>query len=513
MNEAMKCFNMHGHTYICYTEFEFNEMEDIGYAIDFKEIKRVGLQWIDDLLDHGMILNPKDTEVINAAKNTNSKMWLMSLNGEGNYCNPSVENIAKEIFLAMMVLFEPYKNIFIPVITNSIAKIGQASSIPHDSKLVTLELSSLIIRWANEEILEIENLLNYLMKMIVTSIDMPNRPSSTNQTLEVFQKLLEKWPGIPIKLNLVEKYVTGEGANQDISLNIINMLSMILKAKDTEWIINNSESLYKCIEPNARKDNPKFVKALEPVWKKFFEAINDPSIEMNDDMMSFNELAETLVDEGLHSLSNLSQVITLLECLYNQSPESLDGRLPYVIKLFQSIAKPNNASIFKLGYLDKETSQKLHESVFFDDLKPNHFGEVNGMILTSKEALEKVNGYDTFFHFYGAEDVDLCQRIENAGFTITLREELFFYHNWHVIYNSYNDQKMSLVPRLYNVKRINEQHYFTNKKEQLIQPHNQGVFGEVVSKENQDSLKNPDLTFTMNNIHSNVHHFFNEHGF
>jgi GT2 family glycosyltransferase len=184
---------------------------------------------------------------------------------------------------------------------------------------------------------------------------------------------------------------------------------------------------------------------------------------------------------------------------------------PDVIKLFQSIAKPNNASIFKLGYLDKETSQKLHESVFFDDLKPNHFGEVNGMILTSKEALEKVNGYDTFFHFYGAEDVDLCQRIENAGFTITLRDELFFYHNWHVIYNSYNDQKMSLVPRLYNVKRINEQHYFTNKKEQLIQPHNQGVFGEVVSKENQDSLKNPDITFTMNNIHSNVHHFFNEH--
>jgi predicted glycosyltransferase involved in capsule biosynthesis len=40
--------------------------------------------------------------------------------------------------------------------------------------------------------------------------------------------------------------------------------------------------------------------------------------------------------------------------------------------------------------------------------------------------LEKVKGYDTFFHFYGAEDVDLCQRIENTGCTITIREELFF---------------------------------------------------------------------------------------
>jgi 6-pyruvoyltetrahydropterin/6-carboxytetrahydropterin synthase len=111
MNEKMKCFNMHGHTYLCEVKFEFNEMESIGYAIDFKEIKRVGLQWIDDILDHGMILNPKDTAVIDAAKATGSKLWLMSLNGEGEYCNPSVENISKEIFLAMMVLFEGHKGI------------------------------------------------------------------------------------------------------------------------------------------------------------------------------------------------------------------------------------------------------------------------------------------------------------------------------------------------------------------------------------------------------------------
>jgi hypothetical protein len=41
MNERMKCFNIHGHTYLYELEFEFNEMEEIGYAIDFKEIKRV----------------------------------------------------------------------------------------------------------------------------------------------------------------------------------------------------------------------------------------------------------------------------------------------------------------------------------------------------------------------------------------------------------------------------------------------------------------------------------------
>lgn len=104
MNERMKCFNLHGHTYLYELEFKFNQMEDIGYAIDFKEIKRVGCQWIEDCLDHGMILNPKDESVIDACRKTNSKIWEMSLNGQFLYCNPSAENIAKEMFLAISYL-------------------------------------------------------------------------------------------------------------------------------------------------------------------------------------------------------------------------------------------------------------------------------------------------------------------------------------------------------------------------------------------------------------------------
>ena len=104
MNEKMKCFNIHGHTYLYSITFSFNSIDGIGYAIDFKEIKRVFSQWIDDFLDHGMILNPKDTSLIATTKKLQSKLWLMSLNGLGEYCNPTVENIAKEIFLAMEIL-------------------------------------------------------------------------------------------------------------------------------------------------------------------------------------------------------------------------------------------------------------------------------------------------------------------------------------------------------------------------------------------------------------------------
>lgn len=104
MDERMKCFNIHGHTYIYELTFSFSNSHEIGYAIDFKEIKRVFQQWIDDCLDHGAILNFKDEEFKKLCLSMDSKMWVMSLNGMGQYCNPTVENIAKEVFLAMRIL-------------------------------------------------------------------------------------------------------------------------------------------------------------------------------------------------------------------------------------------------------------------------------------------------------------------------------------------------------------------------------------------------------------------------
>lgn len=104
MNEKMKCFNIHGHTYLYELTFQFNTMQSIGYAIDFKEIKRIACQWIDDKLDHGVILNPSDSALIHLSNALDSKLWIMSLHHE--YCNPTVENIAREIFIAMKYLFE-----------------------------------------------------------------------------------------------------------------------------------------------------------------------------------------------------------------------------------------------------------------------------------------------------------------------------------------------------------------------------------------------------------------------
>lgn len=102
--ERFKCNNLHGHEYHYELTFSYEVPKGIGYAIDFKEIKRIGCQWIDDVLDHAFICNPKDHDVVGLCKHISSKKYLMKLVDEDGFCNPTAENIAKELFFAVSIL-------------------------------------------------------------------------------------------------------------------------------------------------------------------------------------------------------------------------------------------------------------------------------------------------------------------------------------------------------------------------------------------------------------------------
>lgn len=69
-------------------------------------------QWLEDMLDHVFSANPHDTVVIDASHKTSSKLYLMPLNSTGKlYCNPTTENLSREIFLAMQVLFSDFPHL------------------------------------------------------------------------------------------------------------------------------------------------------------------------------------------------------------------------------------------------------------------------------------------------------------------------------------------------------------------------------------------------------------------
>ncbi|MDR5589711.1 glycosyltransferase family 2 protein [Christiangramia sp. SM2212] len=184
------------------------------------------------------------------------------------------------------------------------------------------------------------------------------------------------------------------------------------------------------------------------------------------------------------------------------SPDSID--------IFHKQASLDHFTLFTMGYLGKKDSIQISSKLDFKNLNPERYGKVNGMILTSKKSFWEVKGYDEFFHFYGAEDVDLISRLENAGYKSNMLTDAYFYHIWHESYQKTDDNVLSVVPRLTNALRINQQHYFYHQREKITIPEKQDSWGEVIDKSLSNLLKTPSKKILLENTFAQVDHFFNE---
>jgi glycosyltransferase involved in cell wall biosynthesis len=183
---------------------------------------------------------------------------------------------------------------------------------------------------------------------------------------------------------------------------------------------------------------------------------------------------------------------------------------PDTTRLLQKLQSPLKFQLFKLGYLDKKESQKLSGNYDFEDLKPDRIGEVNGMLLTSRESLMNVYGLDEFFHFYGAEDEDLFARLENAGLKREHCKEQYFLHQWHRSFSGSEDKLLTGNPRVKNIMRINQRHFQRNRDNGITRPLRQNGMGEIIHPELARKLLNPELIIETPNILARVEHLLRE---
>lgn len=90
LNYEGKCRYLHGHNGTAVIAIEADSLDDRGMVLDFSDIKRVVSGWIDDSLDHRMILSREDPAV-EVLRSMGEPLFLM----DGN---PTAENIAKLIY-------------------------------------------------------------------------------------------------------------------------------------------------------------------------------------------------------------------------------------------------------------------------------------------------------------------------------------------------------------------------------------------------------------------------------
>lgn len=85
-----KCAHLHGHTYHIELEFYAQALDSLGRIVDFSQIKDVCKGWIDENLDHGMIMFGKDP-LAELLQKEGQKVYVMDV-------NPTAENIAAHIY-------------------------------------------------------------------------------------------------------------------------------------------------------------------------------------------------------------------------------------------------------------------------------------------------------------------------------------------------------------------------------------------------------------------------------
>ena len=184
---------------------------------------------------------------------------------------------------------------------------------------------------------------------------------------------------------------------------------------------------------------------------------------------------------------------------------------PESIAILEKLVDPSSFTLFNYGYLSKSISAGLENTTPFDELKPSHFGSINGVGLYPLKALKQIHGFDEFFHFYGSEDVDLFQRLENAGYKKGHEEKTLFLHQWHPRYPRRKEEELTLVPRLRNILRINQQHYFRCIERKQVIPEKQKKWGVCFSRGDSRVLVNPTHIYRVSNLEAAVIHFLNEH--
>lgn len=89
LNYEGKCKYLHGHNGRVLITVEAAALDRLGMVVDFGDIKRVVQQWIDDQLDHRMILC-RDDPVAKILQEMGEPLFLMDE-------NPTAENIARRI--------------------------------------------------------------------------------------------------------------------------------------------------------------------------------------------------------------------------------------------------------------------------------------------------------------------------------------------------------------------------------------------------------------------------------
>lgn len=159
---------------------------------------------------------------------------------------------------------------------------------------------------------------------------------------------------------------------------------------------------------------------------------------------------------------------------------------PEFVNKSESLLKDSNTVYFQTGFLSEQTTEK---ALGFTRSEPQFLGndEVTGISLYRTEILKSINGYDEFYHGWGAEDTDVHWRLKNAGHRVYFyQDEILVKHQWHP--KTYRT-KASRYPFHTRLERINHSYMLQRQRSGATQANTNMPWGLMPTKAQRQRLE------------------------
>lgn len=250
----------------------------------------------------------------------------------------------------------------------------------------------------------------------------------------------------------------------------------------------------KCFESLQNQTN----KAFEVTIVNYGSSIQfSTALELLVKQYSFIKLIDCPVQNQLWNKSRAINIV-LKEC---QNPYFFVGDIDMIfredfIEKLNQLKSAKQAVYFKVGYLNKEESIIKKK---FEDYRINHFStfEATGMTLYSTALLKEINGYDEFYHGWGAEDTDVHYRLKNNNIEVKyFDQEVLMLHQWHP--KQYRDKK-SKLPFHTKLEQINYSYIHFNNKQRITKANTTTNWGIIPNSQLYKVLENPMLEIEISN--------------
>lgn len=165
------------------------------------------------------------------------------------------------------------------------------------------------------------------------------------------------------------------------------------------------------------------------------------------------------------------------------------------------------AVYFQVGFLRSGEIEKSSDFFVYSKFRKSS-AVATGLSMFPVKELQKLRGFDEFYHFWGAEDTDIHVRLRNSGVEVEFYEaEILLLHQWHASYRSEERKHLTRELQVSGIVQLNHQH-LKAAEEKKLQAVNPVSWGECMTVSEEEELKQASIDLVLDNEKLKIDEFF-----